>query len=446
MTAIANRHSGSNVLFYSFLALLIWLPLPLGSNKHWAVALMSVASFGLTAWWLVLFSLNRVTVGDSFKRSLPIVFLVACAPAYAYLQLLTNKSLDSANTLQEALQGSSLICIFLLSTLLLRTKQRIRIVCYTLVISGLFQAVFGSMMTLTGIEYSFFIPKEAYLDKATGTFINRNHLAGYLVLTLSIGIGLMISTLNGQSAANWRDMTRRLLTTLLGSKARLRIILIMMVAGLVLTHSRMGNTAFFASLAIAGVIALILSKRSTKSTIVLISSLIVIDIFVVGTFFGVEKVAQRLQTTSEQGETRDEVNSYTIDAIAIAPLEGYGAGTFYTLFPEHREEDAGRGFYDHTHNDYLEFASDYGLVVTSALILAVLLCFISAIRAQMKRKDTLMRGIAFSCTMAVIALAIHSTVDFNLQIPANAATFMVILALGQISLHQQSKKRRSSRV
>lgn len=446
MTAIDSRHASSNALFYCFLVLLVWLPLPLGSNKHWAVSLMSLASFGLFSWWGVLFALSRVSVGDSFRRTLPVICLLACAPVHAYIQYFTHTSLDPANSLQEALQGFALICILMLSLLLIRTKERIKLTCYVLVFSGLFQALYGSMMTLTGIEYSFFIPKESYLDRATGTFVNRNHLAGYLVLTLSVGIGLMISTLKGSGATGWRDMTRRLLTTLLGSKARLRIILVMMVAGLVLTHSRMGNTAFFASLAIAGVIALILSKRSTRSTVILITSLIVIDLFVVGTFFGVDKVAQRLQTTSEQSETRDEVNGYTLDAIALSPLEGYGAGTFYTLFPEYREEDAGYSFYDHTHNDYLEFASDYGLVVTGLLMLAVLLCFISAIRAQIKRKDPLMRGIAFSCTMAVIALAIHSTVDFNLQIPANAATFMVVLALGQISLYQRSKKRRSSRV
>ena len=444
MTSSAPSHSVSNGLFYCFLALLIWLPLPLGSNKDWAIALMALASYGLTIWWLILFCTGKTHIGDTFSKSLPVTLLLSSAPAYAWYQYISNNGIDPATTLQEALQGSALICIFILSTLLLRTKKRIKLACYALVGAGLFQAIYGSMMTLTGIEYSFFIPKDAYLNRATGTFVNRNHLAGYLVLTLSVGIGLMISTLNGQNSAGWRDMTRRLLTTLLGSKARLRIILVMMVAGLVLTHSRMGNTAFFASLAIAGVIALILSKRSTKSTIILISSLIVIDIFVVGTFFGVDKVAQRLQATSEQGETRDEVNNYTLEAISQQPLKGYGAGSFYTLFPEHREEDAGWGFYDHTHNDYLEFASDYGVVITGALILAVLLCFISAIRAQMKRKDTLMRGIAFSCTMAVIALAIHSTVDFNLQIPANAATFMVILALGQISLYQRSAKRRSS--
>jgi len=47
----------------------------------------------------------------------------------------------------------------------------------------------------------------------------------------------------------------------------------------------------------------------------------------------------------------------------------------------------------------------------------------------------LMRGMAFASTMGITALLIHSWVDFNLQIPANAALFMVILALGWISLH-----------
>jgi hypothetical protein len=37
--------------------------------------------------------------------------------------------------------------------------------------------------------------------------------------------------------------------------------------------------------------------------------------------------------------------------------------------------------------------------------------------------------------MGVTAILIHSTVDFNLQIPANALLFMVLLALGWISLY-----------
>jgi len=37
--------------------------------------------------------------------------------------------------------------------------------------------------------------------------------------------------------------------------------------------------------------------------------------------------------------------------------------------------------------------------------------------------------------MGVIAIGIHSTVDFNLQIPANAFVFTILLGLGWVSLY-----------
>ncbi|MBU2964358.1 O-antigen ligase family protein [Amphritea atlantica] len=441
-----NKFKYDNWLFIAFLLLLIWIPLPLGSNKPWAISILCCWALSLGAIWLSLYSLNKVFINNSIKQSVYIIGLLFTAPLMALIQGisptdLSISSIDADKTLQEGLLGFSFILIFCLTLLLANSTKRIKILAYTLILSGLFQAVYGSMMTLTGTEYSFFIPKEYYKNLATGTFINRNHLAGYLVLTLSVGIGIMVSTLTTQSTQSWRERFRLIITTLLGPKARLRIMLIIMVAGLVMTHSRMGNSSFFISLAITGIIALILSKHSTRSTMILISSLIVIDIFVMGTFFGVEKVADRLQNTSEEHETRDEVNRYTLDAIQDNLLTGSGAGTYYTNFPKYRQYDVGKRFYDHAHNDYFEFASEYGVVVTACLLLAVLLVLLSTLKALRKRKKPLMRGIAFSATMAIIALAIHSTVDFNLQIPSNAATFMVILALGQISLHHKSRER-----
>jgi hypothetical protein len=35
--------------------------------------------------------------------------------------------------------------------------------------------------------------------------------------------------------------------------------------------------------------------------------------------------------------------------------------------------------------------------------------------------------------MSIVALLVHSTVDFNLQIPANALTIAIILAMGWIA-------------
>lgn len=289
-------------------------------------------------------------------------------------------------------------------------------------------------MTLSGIESSFFISKDSYIGVATGTFINRNHLAGYLVICLSMGLGLMIALLNRTPSGNWRNRLRRWMTALLSKKILLRLALVIMVIGLVLTHSRMGNTSFFAAMMATGVLALLLSRHASRSTIILLSSLIVIDIFLVGTFFGIEKVVDRLENTSSQRETRDEVDRYSLTLMSKNLLVGTGSGTFYTAFPEHRESDI-RLFYDHAHNDYLEFLTERGLIGFMPLLLAMVLSFIVALRAQWTRRNPLMRGLSFGCLMSMIAMGMHATVDFNLQIPANAASFMLVLAFGWISFY-----------
>jgi hypothetical protein len=51
---------------------------------------------------------------------------------------------------------------------------------------------------------------------------------------------------------------------------------------------------------------------------------------------------------------------------------------------------------------------------------------------MVRRRDQLAGGMSFAVVMSLSALLLHSTVDFNLQIPANAMTFMVILAIAFI--------------
>jgi hypothetical protein len=70
--------------------------------------------------------------------------------------------------------------------------------------------------------------------------------------------------------------------------------------------------------------------------------------------------------------------------------------------------------------------------------------FLAALRAQNLRRDPVMRGISLASIMATIALLIHSSVDFNLQIPANALTFMVLLAFAWISLYGTATEEASS--
>jgi O-antigen ligase len=203
----------------------------------------------------------------------------------------------------------------------------------------------------------------------------------------------------------------------------------------VMTRSRMGNTAFFASLLAAGAIGLALSRHAPRGTVLLIGSLIAIDVALIGTWFGVERTMQRIaETTVQNVEERVDPAVYAVKMLEDYPLFGTGAGTFYTAFTRYRGHDID-AFYDHVHNDYVQFLTETGAIgagLMGAFVLAALAC---AVLAQARRRDPLARGVAFGVVMGVVAIGIHGTVDFNLQIPANAFVFMILLALGWVSLY-----------
>ena len=107
----------------------------------------------------------------------------------------------------------------------------------------------------------------------------------------------------------------------------------------------------------------------------------------------------------------------TRDLHKDAALTGTGAGTFFVIFPAY--QDIGQpGFFQHAHNDYLEFMSDTGWIGILLLAAIVIITFAAALRAMRKRRYPLMRGMAFSSVMGIISLMIHSSTDFNFRIPS----------------------------
>jgi len=450
------RLAGDRPLFFAYLALLIWLPLPLGTNRAWAWSLMEVWILALAIVWLIQYCRGKVDFNRPFARAWPVTTCLLVTTLWVIVQSLPlptgllgllspqsleihavtqsypSLSLDVHATRVSALKSLAYFLLFCLTLLLVNDKPRVKLLALTLILSGVLQAAYGSLMTLSGLEYGFFIEKEHYLDVATGTFVNRNHLAGYLEMCLAVGIGLMVAELSEDTAANWRDRVRRVLQTLLSNKARVRLGLVIMVIGLVLTHSRMGNTAFFVSMTLTGLFYLFFVRRITRGSVIFFASLLIIDLLIVGNFFGIEKVAQRLQETTIDTEGRDELARDTLMIVRDFPVTGTGAGSFYSTYPMYNSGQVQPAFYRHAHNDYLQFASEFGLVASALLGFCVLASLWQAIRAQLKRRDRLMQGMGFAATMGIVALLIHSAVDFNLQIPANAATFVVLLALAWI--------------
>jgi O-antigen ligase len=154
----------------------------------------------------------------------------------------------------------------------------------------------------------------------------------------------------------------------------------------------------------------------------------ILDLIIVGAIFGVEKVKERIQETSLASESRDEVVQDSWPVLKAHWLTGTGAGSFAITFV--RYQSPGNLYFDHAHNDYVEWLADHGwggAVLIVALVLSSLLACVHVLRHRRSRS---MRGVALGVVMACLCLAIHSTVDFNLQLPANALTLVFVLALG----------------
>lgn len=470
--------------------LLCWLPIPLGSNRSWAWAILEVGVFGLASVWLVAWLLGRVQMTEPFRRArwlmalmavwlvyqaiylvpLPLDWVALISPEAARVHELTlafsNDAMRPLALYLYAAQVSWLkslayVLVFMLTLLFVTSRDRVKQLAYVWVLWALVISVYGILLHLTDVTHNWFGTVIAHGPQASATYPNRNHFAGYLVMTLSIGVGLLIAGLRDRRATTWKQFLAHLLEWLFSTKMMLRLTLCILVIALVSTHSRMGNTAFFAALMIAGVIGLAMSRHATRGTVLLLTSLIAIDIFIVGSWFGVDKLADRIGNTAivkqisptgapigeESVEARLDPSSNGMNLIRDFPLIGVGPGAWYSAFPRYRGPELA-AFFDYAHNDYIQFAAESGVIGLSLVGLIVLWSFIIALIAQYQRRDPLMRGIAFASIMSIIAMMIHSTVDFNLQIPANASLFMVILALAWIACfmdrHDRSPSPKSS--
>lgn len=452
-------------IFYGYLGLLVWLPLPLGSMYPWAISMAELWCFSLALFAILHCFKHGGVLPQSFKTArpallllalylcwqviqcipLPISLLTILSPNAAALYESSNASIvmapisiDTHATWLNFMEAAYLSVFFCLALYLIDSKQKIQLLVYTILLSALAQALYGAFMILSGIEYSFFISKQAlhsHINSATGTFLSRNTLACYLEMSLALGIGYMLSMMkDGGGAVGWKKRARTWSNLLLSPKARLRLILILLCLGLVLTHSRGGNIGFFASLTIAGIVFILFARKKPRATVIFLTSVILLDILLIGSWVGVSKVMTRLENTSVQTEHRDEVYAATLPMIQDYWLTGTGSGTYFEAFPAYKIPLLS-GYNNHAQNDYLEILAEQGVIGFSLLASIVLFAQFIIVQTLHKRRSSMMLAMSFSSLMGIIALMIHSMVEYNLQILANSSLFMLLLALPMICHH-----------
>jgi len=109
------------------------------------------------------------------------------------------------------------------------------------------------------------------------------------------------------------------------------------------------------------------------------------------------------------------------------PVLGIGMGAWPELFPKYQSPQLPL-FWREAHNDYLEFLSETGVIGLIILVWFFWFCFRGIFRA-MGSFDRQTIPIIAALVAGISAMALQEFFDFNLQIPANAFLFTVMLAV-----------------
>ncbi|MGH9726431.1 MAG: O-antigen ligase family protein, partial [Candidatus Acidiferrales bacterium] len=106
------------------------------------------------------------------------------------------------------------------------------------------------------------------------------------------------------------------------------------------------------------------------------------------------------------------------------PVLGTGMGTLVSVFPGYETAYDGR-LVEHAHNDYIETLADMGILGGICGLAFLWFLYRGARQSWEAEQGHFSRALHAAAIMAVCGLLLHSLVDFNLQIPANAILFLV---------------------
>lgn len=408
------------------LILLIVTPLPYGSVEAWSTALWELAVLGLLLLWGVeVLKRGRLGVGGGWI-AWPMVGLLLLGliqlmpilpPGTSGRETIT---IDSFATTQAVIRIAASIAFFLLVATFVNTDQRRTIAVNTIL-------AVCALVALVGIGQSF-IGKALWQRGTFGPFVNRNHFAGFMVMGVGLAGGLLI----GRSV-------RRELLAVYGS------VLLLLGAGVLLSASRGGVLALGAEILFLALVALPIaltgSRRSPGRGALILRSfgaLLIGGAAIVGSLYlvGSEGLVRNISQTANEIDgrlplderySRRDIWQATSRMIADHPWFGVGLGAFPFAYTRY-DQSSGAQRVEQTHNDYLQILADAGLVGGLLTLVFVILFFVSAFRAARthhRRRRSIVLGALSGC----FAIAIHSFVDFNLQVTANAQLFLALLAL-----------------
>ena len=392
--------------------MLAFAVLSFGAVEEWSQAVLEVGAAMLLLVWAI-----RQYRLKAEQLTIPPEFLPLCAFALVVVVQLAFHFTASRYYTRIELQLliTYLIVLFLMSQAFTR-RGHWRGFVWFLMTLGFFVSVFGILQYLTfnGKLYWFRVMRFGGLP--FGPYVNRNHFAGFAEMIVPMALVPLV----------------------LGKVRRDRIFLVVLFAvvpivALLLSASRGGIVSFGAQMVILYLLLLI---RRVRSKYVILGGVVVLTAVMAVSWVGFQQVLARfagIQKLEVSTGKRSAMRRDTFRLFLDHPILGTGLGTLEIVYPPYDSEYDGR-IVNHAHNDYLEGLAETGIIGGLCCVWFLGVLLLKALEGMMVLESSFGSALSLSGLVACSGILVHSLVDFNLHIPANALLFFVSAHMAAVRL------------
>jgi O-antigen ligase len=416
-----------NVLFISSITVLLLGALAFGAVEPWSIfALEACATLVMGAWAFRQWNNHELRVSAN-----PLYRPMAAFFALLLFQWAVGITAYRQVTYTHLLLYAAYGMLVFVATQTLHRSSQFEVLAKLITVYGAAVASFAILQGLSPNGKLYWIWKPEQGGYIYGPYVNHNHYAGLMEMLTPFPLVL--------AATRFTDGSRKL---------SIAAIAALMAGSIFLSGSRGGMAAFVAQMVVLGILMMRKRKPSWRQPLLLGGFLAMVIVFLV--WMGGNELTQRL--VSIHSEAREEISGgirLSIDRDCLRmllkkPFLGWGLGTFPIVYPEFRSFYT-TFFVNQAHNDYLQLAVETGLAGFSIAVWFLVLVFRRALDKVENWMETASGAITVAALLGCVGILVHSFLDFNLQIPANAALFYVLCGIAASAPLLESKRRRVMR-
>jgi O-antigen ligase len=293
----------------------------------------------------------------------------------------------------------------------LTSSRAVRTLGTALAIYGWVVALFAVLQNLSAPTKLYWFMTPRFGGWIYGPYINHNHYAGLMEMLVPVPLVFAFSRF-GNQRERW----------IAASAAAF------MAATIFLSGSRGGMIAFGFEIAIF--LVWVFRERQRKNIAILLGVFLLISLAIIASTGGHE-VKARIATFAADKHSdiatdiRLQIDRDILRMVRHRPMLGWGQGTFAEVYPRFRS------FYTDSlvnaaHNDFLQVLAETGLIGFAIMIWFLVITLRHALRKSSKWTSNLNGAVAVAALLGISGILVHSLIDFNMQVPANAALFYAI--------------------